>query len=162
MKPVLHIQLILLLYNYLQFMADVNLHFILRSHLWSAMSEILLYSHMHTQLNVNMHSVIQVQFLRSIYCTLYFVSTRKHILPLALSLSVCVEWGGEHDVSAYGQWRSFHLAAQDGVAHNARSLSHFLQDLVQPLDAAYDRPLLHIRQLGNLRERLTNTKSLSQ
>lgn len=91
MKPVLHIQLILLLYNHLQFMADVNLHFILRSHLWSAMSEILLHSHMHNQLNVNMHSVIQVQFLRFIYCTLYFVSksTHKHILPLALSLSVC-------------------------------------------------------------------------
>lgn len=87
-------------------MADVNLHFILRSHLWSGMrSELLLHTYMHTQLNVNMHSVIQVQFLRSIFCTLYFESksTRKHILPLALSLSVCVERGGEHNVSAYGQ-----------------------------------------------------------
>lgn len=68
--------------------------------------------------------------------------------------SVGVEGGGEDDVPADGQRGLLHLAPQDGVAHDARSLPHLLQHLVQPLDAAHHRPLLDVGQPGDLGERL--------
>lgn len=73
---------------------------------------------------------------------------------LLATTSVGVEGGGEDDVPADGQRGFLHLAPQDGVAHDARRLPHLLQHLVQSLDAAHHRPLLDVRQPGDLSERL--------
>lgn len=72
----------------------------------------------------------------------------------ALRHSVGVEGGGEDDVPADGQRGLLHLAPQDGVSHDAGSLPHLLQHLVQALDAAHHRALLDVCQLGDLCERL--------
>lgn len=65
-----------------------------------------------------------------------------------------VQGGGEDDVPADGQRGFLHLAAQDGVSHDAGGLPHLLQHLVQALDAADHRALLHVCEHRNLSERL--------
>lgn len=64
-------------------------------------------------------------------------------LPVFI-FSVGVEGGGEDDVPADGQGGPLHLAAQDGVSHDAGGLSHLLQHLIQALDAADHRALLDV------------------
>ena len=65
-----------------------------------------------------------------------------------------VEGGREDDVPADGEGGALHLAPQHRVANNAGGLPHLLQHLVQTLDAAHNRALLHVRQLGDLRKGL--------
>lgn len=65
-----------------------------------------------------------------------------------------VEGGCEDDVPANGQGGPLHLAAQDGVAHDAGGLAHLLQHLIQALDAADHRALLDVGEKGDFGERL--------